>query len=399
MLPVIVASAWIQNGPPTPLPKPYATKSVIRVPKLFPAPSNFLRAPRGFRVSLYADGLVHPRMMAVAPNGDVFVVETRIELKGKQPHRVVVLSDPGRLRRATERSVYSEDVSMPFGIAFAFGHLYVANTGSIVRWPYRVGDRQAPSSPETVLAGIPQDGYRNHWTRNIRFSPDRRTLFLTIGSELNVAEEGPRRAVIEAYDVQTDGRLDGSSRQRFAFGMRNPIGLDINPVSGALWANVAERDYLGDDLVPDYLTSVKRSGFYGWPNYYMGRFHDPRMPVRPALRNRSIAPDVPFLAHSTPIDVRFCVSRSFPSGFRGDAFVTLHGSQNRSKLDGYKVVRVRFRNGRPTGEIDDFVVGWLPKGSNRKIYGRPAGLAFLPDGSLLVADDWGGRIWRVASTR
>lgn len=374
------------------LAKPYATKSVINIPKLVPAPKSFLKVPKGFKVELYADGLRHPRMMAVAENGDVFVVETRIEVKEKnQPNRVTVLWSSSGSGKPDRKKIYADGLNLPFGIQLGFGHLYVANTGSIVRWPYKTGDREAEGKPEIILSGIPEDGYRNHWTRNIRFSQDWRTLYLTIGSEQNVAAEGERRAVIETYPVDEGGHL-GKQRQTLASGMRNPIGLDFNPVTGALWANVAERDYLGDELVPDFLTEVKAGGFYGWPYYYIGPHLDPRMVEIPKLRAKVIRPDVLFLAHTTPIDVKFCRG----SWFYGDAIVALHGSQNRSRLMGYKVVRVRFKNGKATGSFEDFVTGWLPKGSNKQIYGRPAGLAFLADGSLLIADDWGGRIWRVS---
>lgn len=373
------------------LAKPLATKSVINVPKLVPSPASFLHVPPGFKVDLYVDGLRHPRMMAVSENGDLFVVETRIEVREKnQPNRVTVLWKSAGSNKPDHRKIYADKLNLPFGIQFGFGFLYVANTGSVVRWPYKSGDHVAPSEPETVLDGIPQDGYRNHWTRNIRFSPDFKTLFLTIGSEQNVAAEGERRAVIESYSLDSGGRITGGKRI-VANGMRNPIGLDFNPVSGALWANVAERDYLGDELVPDYLTEVKSGGFYGWPYYYIGPHLDPRMVEMPRLKGRIVVPDVLFPAHTTPIDVKFCRG----DWYRGDAIVALHGSQNRSQLMGYKVVRVRFKGGKATGKFEDFVTGWLPKGSNKKIYGRPAGLAFLADGSLLIADDWGGRIWRV----
>jgi len=399
----LVSYVWliaaILSEPAVPeLPAPLATPSVIRVPKLVPSAEQYLRAPNGFQVRLFADGLRHPRMMALAPNGDVFVVQTRLELPEKnQPHSVVVLRDSDGDGTAESRSVWSEELDYPFGIAFDFGHLYVANTGSIVRWPYQTGARKAPGNPETVLAGIPSNGYRNHWTRNIIFSPDNQFVFLTIGSENNVAEEGPRRAVIERYPLDSGGLIAGKG-ETYASGMRNPIGLDFNPVTGALWANVAERDYLGDELVPDYTTAVRQGGFYGWPNYFIGPHHDPRMPERPLLKKKAIVPDVLQPSHSTPIDILFYRGSSFPAEYRGDAFVALHGSQNRKKLNGYKVVRIRFdKYGRATGKVEDFVTGWLPTGSNREIHGRPAGLLELADGSLLIADDWGGRIWRVSA--
>ncbi len=382
-------STFLQQLPPP-------SKSVINLPKLVRTSKSFLSVPAGFKVNLFAGGLRHPRMMAVAPNGDAFVVETRIERNDlPHPNRVTVLWDNDKNGNADGRTLFADKLSYPFGITFGFDHLYVANTDKIVRWPYSSGLRTARTKPEVVLDKIPSNGYRNHWTRNIRISPDKRTFLLTIGSEFNVAEEGPRRAVIESYQLDSGGEIQ-SGPQLMASGMRNPIGLDFNPITGALWANVAERDYLGDGLVPDYLTQVRVGGFYGWPYYYIGSHHDPRMPEKPDLRKRSLRPDVLFPAHATAIDIKFITSEMF-SSYKNDAFVTLHGSQNRSRMVGYKVVRVVFNEqGRPTGEIKDFVTGWLPKGSNKIIYGRPAGLAFLPDGSLLIADDWAGKIWRVS---
>ncbi len=364
-------------------------KSVIRVPKQIPAPRSFLTGAKGFAVDLFVDNLNQPRKLAIAPNGDVFVVETRLERPIKnQPHEVVVLSGFDKDGRPTRRSSWSKELNYPFGIQFAFGHLYVANTGSIVRWPYAVGQTVAQGKPEVMLDGIPSNGYRNHWTRNILFDSAFKSLYLTIGSVENRDEEGPRRAVIERYKVDGSGRL--SSPEAFATGMRTPIGLAFHPNNGSLWANVAERDYEGDDLVPDFFTSVRPHGFYGWPYSYIGNHHDAKMPRKPELEDTAIVPDVLFGAHSTPIDVLF---------IKEGAVVTLHGSQNRSRLNGYKVVLIPFgANGKPSGPPQDLVTGWLPKWSNKEIYGRPAGLAIQKDGSILIVDDWGGKIWRLRRT-
>lgn len=359
-------------------------KSVIRVPKMVPAPKQFITCAKGWRAELFAEGLKHPRMMAVAPNGDVFVVQTRLEIKElNQPHEVVVLSGRDRTGRPTRKTLWSNAPFYPFGIQFAHGHLYVANTDSVVRWPYQPGQTSTTAKPEVMLSGIPSKGYRNHWTRNILFTPDEKQMFLTIGSEENLAEEGPRRAVIERYPVDSSGRL--GKGERYASGLRNPIGLAIRPQTGELYANVAERDYKGDELVPDFFTRIQRGGFYGWPYCFLGGRHDPSMPRKPALERTAIMPDINFEAHATPIDCKF-----IPEG----AVVALHGSQNRSTMTGYRVVLIPFKNGRPKGPIRDLAVGWLPAGSNREIYGRPAGLALLGD-DILVADDWGGRIWRL----
>jgi glucose/arabinose dehydrogenase len=370
---------------------PHGGKSVIRVPKLIEAPEHFLSTAKGFSIDLFADKLNQPRKIAIAPDGNVFVVLTRLERPIKnQPHAVVVLSGFDKAHRPTVRSTWTKDLDYPFGIQFGFGHLYIANTDSIIRWTYAPGQTAPSGKPELILDHIPAKGYRNHWTRNILFDSVFHSLFLTIGSVENLDREDSRRAGIERYQLDPTGRIVGP-RESYASGMRNPIGLAIQPGTGRLWANVAERDYEGDDLVPDFLTSVRPHGFYGWPYAYIGNHHDPRMPHKPELERTTIVPDVLFLAHSTPIDVAF-----IPEG----AVVTLHGSQNRSVLDGYKVVLIPFgANHKPSGPPQDLVTGWLPKWSNREIYGRPAGLAVMPDGSILIVDDWGGKIWRLRRTR
>lgn len=395
ILPLALLLSHQQNMPQVPKGGP----SVIRVPTLKPAPKSFLKAPKGFKVSLYADNLRNPRMMAAAPNGDVFVVETRIEKAIKNmPHQVHVLGKMGSDGKAKDLGVWSDQLNYPFGIRFAFGCLYVANTGSIVRWNYKLGQTRPKEKAETVLSGIPDLGYRNHWTRNILFSHDFKHLFLTIGSEKNLAEEGPRRAAIERYNLDEGGQIIGKGTL-FANGLRNPIGLATNPRNNELWTAVNERDYQGDDLVPDFATSVKEGGFYGWPYYYIGGHRDTRMPNKPALKDKVLVPSVLFTAHTAPIDLTFASSTMFPPEYNGDLYVTQHGSQNRSKMVGYKIVRIRMdAKGKPTGKVEDFVTGWLPPGSNKEIYGRPAGLCFLPDGSMLVADDWAGKIWRISHT-
>ena len=377
----------------TKLPAP--SKSVILVPKLVPFTKPFLKVPKGYQVNLYAEGLKAVRMIAVAPNDDVFVVQTRIEVKDPHlPHQVTGLWDSKRTGVADNRKLWSDKLNLPFGIQFAYGHLYVSNTGSIVRWPYVSGERSTSGEPETILDGIPQNGYRNHWTRNILFDESANKLYLTIGSEQNVAVEGERRAIVESYDIDLEGKITGS-KNLYANGMRNPIGLAFNPKNHQLFVNVVERDYLGDGIPPDFSTSINQGDYFGWPYTYLGKHKDPRIKV-PAPNHTVKIPDFILQAHSTPIDIKFVTSPMFPE-LAGDALVSLHGSQNRSKLNGYKIIRLKFNSkGEPSGQFEDFISGWLPDGSNKEIYGRPAGLAFLHDGSLLIADDWGGRIWRVS---
>ena len=387
----------LQEPDRTHLPKP--SKSVILVPKLVPFQEPFLKVPKGYSVNLFAEGLKAVRMIAVAPNDDVFVVQTRIEVKDPHlPHQVTVLWDANHDGVAEGRSVWSDKLNLPFGIQFAYGHLYVSNTGSIVRWPYTSGERTAKNDPEMILDGIPQNGYRNHWTRNILFDEPANTLYLTIGSEENVKVEGDRRAVIERYKITPDGTIDGE-RTLLARGMRNPVGIAFEPRTHQLYANVIERDYMGDNLPPDFTTSISLGDHYGWPYYYIGNHRDARIKEEPPAEIIPKVPDFILPAHVSPIDIKFVDSPMFPE-YKGDAFVSLHGTQNRSRLDGYKILRLKFDSkGKPTGKYEDFITGWLPSHSNKEIYGRPAGMAFLHDGSLLIADDWGGRIWRVSQDK
>ncbi len=367
---------------------PERGKSVLRIPKLIPSPTHdFLTAPPGFTVSLDADGLNTPRWLVVAPDGARFVVESHVERKGAgpAPNRVSVLS-------GDQKTIWADGLNLPFGIALFRGFLYVANTDSVVRWPYRPGQTTADRPAEVVLSGIPERGMRQHWTRNLLFAPDGSKMYLTIGSKENADIEEELRGTIVTYDIDSSGKPHGAPKI-LARGMRNPVGLALQPRTGKLWSVVNERDYLGDALVPDFLTEVKPGAHYGWPWYYLGSHRDPRLPENRAIRGKITVPEVFFTAHSAPLGLVF--GRGGKWGF--DAFVALHGSQNRSEFVGYSVVRVPFdERGRPTGPPVPFLSGWLksPKNSN-DVYGRPAGLAWARDGSLLVTDDWAGRIYRV----
>lgn len=361
---------------------PQRGKSVIRLPRQVASPpTDFLKGPPGSSITLVAEGLEHPRWLTVAENGDLFVVESRLEIKTKtQPNRVTVIAKDG------SRTVFADNLYLPFGIAFHKGFLYVANTGSVVRWPYQPGQQKADRPAETVISGIPERGMRQHWTRNLAFSPDGKWLYLTIGSKENAAIEEPLRGTIVRYAVDASGK-PGGKPTIFAAGMRNPIGLAFHPKTQALWAVVSERDYLGDDLVPDFLTEVRAKDFFGWPYYYLGKHHDPRLPERPDLKAKTRVPDLLFPAHSAPLGLVFDP--------QGSAYIALHGSQNRSVFVGYKVVVVPAGSRAPR----DFVTGWLPNPQKNEVYGRPAGLAWDREGDLLIADDWGGRLWRVRFRR
>ncbi len=375
---------------PSDLPPLYATPSANNGPGVVARPPGAsLHVPPGFEIGEWATGLNNPRALAVAPNGDVFVAESG-------PNRVLVLRD-GANSGPPQRSVFADGLRQPFGIAFyppgpAPRFVYVANTNSVVRFPYARGDLKASGTPQTIVPDLPGGGYHQHWTRRIVFRPDGKKLYVSVGSQSNVGEEEERRAAILEFNP------DGSGYRVFASGLRNPVGLAFSPVTGQLWAAVNERDGLGDDLVPDYATSVKDGGFYGWPYYYIGAHHDPRMPEKPELAAKAIVPDVLLEAHSAALSVLFYTGHQFPASYQDAAFVGLHGSWNRSERSGYKVVRLLLdKSGRATGAYEDFVTGWaLPDGS---VWGRPVDVAQAGDGSLLISDDGGGKIWRVRASR
>ncbi len=373
---------------PDEMPEPFASQSVRRSSRKVDRPAGAsLRVPEGFGVNTFSEGIFrNPRMMALAPNGDVFVSDS-------SANRIIVLRDKNGDGRADEDYVFTDDVTQPFGMAFYKEWLYVANTDSVVRFRYKPGDLEATGSPEKII-DLPGKGYRQHWTRNLVFSADGSKLFVTVGSESNVSiEPDPRRAAISVYDP------DGGNHRIFASGIRNPVGVAVNPRSGELWTAVNERDGLGDDLVPDYVTSVKDGGFYGWPYVYIGKNIDPRRKedVKPEHLESVLVPDVLVRSHSAALGIIFYQGEMFPEEYRGDAFVAFHGSWNRQKLTGYKVIRIRFdESGKPQGnEYEDFLSGWLPDPDSTDVWGRPVGLLVLKDGSMLVTDDGANKIWRV----
>ena len=360
---------------PKSLPKPYATESADNGPKVTPRNGAPLHVAKGFRVEPYATGLDRPRKVTVAPNGDVFVAES-------YAGRVSVL-------RGGEKSTFAEGLDQPYGIAFyppgpSPRYVYIAHTDKVVRYPYRNGDLKVRGEGERLMA-LPGGGYNQHWTRNVLFGPKGDRMFVTVGSASNASPEpAPRASILVASP-------DGTSAQTFANGIRNPVGLAFQPGTDRLWAAVNERDRLGDGLVPDYATHVEKGGFYGWPYFYIGANLDPRVPTLPNARLRSgIVPDVLLEAHCAALGVAFPPSAS---PFKG-AFVSMHGSWNRSKRSGYKIVRlVLDAKGDATGRYEDFVWGFAtPQG---RVWGRPVDLAFDRAGNLLFTDDGGGAVWRV----
>jgi glucose/arabinose dehydrogenase len=368
------------------LPPPFHTKSAGNPPRVVDRPADAkLTVPPGFRIDLWADDLRDPRNMVLAPNGDVFVADSA---EGK----IVVLRDTNGDALPDKRWVFADELHGPFGLAFRGQHLYVGNTDAVVRFDYTSGQTEAAAEPVRITP-LPAGG---HATRNVLFSADGSKMYVAVGSASNVDDETsePLRAAITEYNP------DGTGQRTFASGLRNPIGLAWNPANGTLWTAVNERDGLGDDLVPDYVTEVKDGAFYGWPFSYIGRNADPRREgERPDLVARAVPPSLLLESHSAPITLAFYEGTMFPEAWRGGAFVALHGSWNRSLRTGYKVVHIPFRNGQPAGGYDDFVTGWAPDPDRDQVWGRPAGLLVLRDGSLLISDDGAGVIWRVTRSR
>jgi len=374
---------------------PYDTPSSQNHPKTVKQPEGaWPKAPEGFEVTKFATGLGQPRVIVRAPNGDLFVAESG-------PGRVRVFRDADGDGKPEAQETFATGLSRPFGIAFyPLGpdpkYVYVANTDSVVRLPYKSGDLKATGAAETIIADIPSGneavGGGGHWTRDLQFSADGKTLFVSVGSRSNVTDDASekRRADILAFDP------DGKNERTYAWGIRNPVGLAIDPATGKLWTSVNERDGLGDDLVPDYITHVEEGGFYGWPWYYLaGANQDPRHKGKhPELKDKVITPDVLLQSHSASLDLTFYDGEAFPEAYRGDVFAAEHGSWNRSRRTGYKVVRAPIKKGAATGEYEDFLVGFVtPDGD---VWGRPVGVAMAKDGSLMVTDDASGTVWRVA---
>ncbi len=372
------------------LPPPQVQKGPVNFSKVIPQPADAqLTLPPGFEIATYAEGdLKRPRWLALAPNGDVFVAES-------EGSRISVLRDKNNDGKVDERFVFADGLNAPFGLAFWKDYLYVGNNNAVIRFKYKAGQTKAEAAPEKV-ADLPGNGYREHWTRNVLFNADGSKLYVTVGSKSNVdAGEEPMRAAISEFNP------DGSGHRIYASGVRNPIGLDWNPRTKQLWAAVQERDLIGNDLVPDYVTSIKEGAFYGWPYAYIGQHEDPRRAgEQPDLVRKTVVPDVLIQAHSAVLGLVFYQGKMFPEEYRNDAFVALHGSWNRDRRTGYKIIRIHFdKSGKPVGGYDDFVTGWMLGENRPEVWGRPVGLLVLNDGSMLITDDGANKIWRVTYSR
>ncbi len=381
----MVLSAAVGVAQLAKLAEPFATPSVRNTATIVAKPDALqLEAPVGFTVTLYADNLQAPRTMMYAPNGDLFVAQSRAG-------SVVILRDNNNDGIPDTRYTYAQGLNGVFGMAIHDGYLYLGRTDSIIRYKYKDGDTQAQGTPEK-LVDFPTGG---HSTRTIVFSRDGKKMYVAVGSMSNKSDgEDPVRAAINEYNP------DGTGHRIFASGLRNPVALTLYPGTDTIWTSVNERDTLGDDLVPDYITSVKDGGFYGWPYSYIGSNYDPEHKgKRPDLVARAIVPDVLIPAHSAAVGLTFYTGTQFPERYRNGAFIGLHGSWNRSKLAGYRIAFVPFQNGKPAGPLEDFVTGWILNGGNPgTAWGRPVSPYVAKDGSLLITDDVANKIWRVQYT-
>ena len=372
----------ITHGQKPELPAPYSTKSAGNGPHNEAPPPGFLpTVPQGFRINVFASDFKVPRWLAVAPNGDIFLAETGA-------NQIVVMRDPQNTGEAKEREIFATGTRRVFGIAFKDDYVYVGDTNELVRFHYdrKTSKRLGEAEP---LMKLPTGG---HETRSVAIAPDGKHVFVSVGSGSNInTGEDPIRAAVTICD------LDGKNARLYGTGLRNAVGLAIEPVTGAVWVSVNERDELGDNLPPDYFTSVKDGGFYGWPYSYIGSNVDDRVkPQKPELVAKAIIPDVLLGAHVAPLQFAFYTGKQFPESYWGGAFIAEHGSWNRATRAGYQIAFVAFKDGQPSADPVPFLTGLVPDPKGRDVSGRPVGVAVAPDGSLLVADDGAGKIYRIS---
>jgi glucose/arabinose dehydrogenase len=355
------------------------------------------QAPAGFKVELYAQNFTEPRLILTAPNGDLFVADSKAG-------EVKVLRGVNPDGKATTTETFASGLDHPFGIAFYPNGanpkwIYIANTTSLVRFPYKNGDFKATVAPQTIVPVLP--GYAQlrgggHWTRDVVFSKDGTRMFISVGSGSNIDDPDTHPREFHRADV-LEYTPEGKFVKIYASGIRNCVGEAINPTTGQLWCSTNERDQLGNNLVPDYITHIEEGGFYGWPYFYIGAHSDPRLGGKhPELKSKVIVPDVLLQPHFASLEMTFYTGKQFPAAYNGDAFAAEHGSWNRNKRAGYEVIRVPMKNGHATGEYEDFLTGFVR--ADGKVWGRPVGVAVAKDGSLFVSDDGSKSIWHVIYT-
>jgi glucose/arabinose dehydrogenase len=376
------------------LPAPFDTPDVNNGPSLVEKPKDaWPQVPPGFKVELYSTDLKNPRLIRTAPNGDLFVAESG-------PGRIKIFRGITKEGKPEQTAVFASGLNKPFGIAFYPPgpdpkFVYVGDTDAVVRFAYANGDLKAGGPAEEILkvpAGGSIDG--GHWTRDVVFSRDGGKMYVSVGSRSNVGDTDGDPSEFHRANILEAGP-DGKDLRVYASGIRNAVGLAVDPTSGLLWASVNERDRLGDNLPPDYITHVADGGFYGWPWYYIGPHQDPRHAGKhPELKDKVIVPDVLLEPHNASLELTFYAGKQFPPAFSGDIFAAEHGSWNRSVRTGYEIIRVRLKDGRATGEYEDFLTGFVR--ADGQVWGRPVGVAVAADGSLMMSDDGGNRLWRIS---
>jgi glucose/arabinose dehydrogenase len=384
VLPAILSAQVIgvTHGQKPQLPAPYSTKSAGNGPHNTAPPSGFLpTVPQGFKINVFASDFKTPRWLTVAPNGDIFLAETGA-------NQIVVMRDPQNTGGAKEREIFATGTRRVFGIAFKDDYVYVGDTNELVRFRYDPKTSKRLGEAESLMK-LPTGG---HETRTVAIAPDGKHVYVTVGSGSNIGVgEDPIRAAVSICD------LDGKNARLWGTGLRNAVGLAIQPVTGEVWVTVNERDELGDNLPPDYFTSVKDGGFYGWPYSYIGSNVDDRVkPQKPELVAKAIIPDVLLGAHVAPLEFAFYTGKQFPQSYWGGAFIAEHGSWNRASRAGYQIAFVAFKDGQPSADPVPFMTGLVPDPSAPDVLGRPVGVAVAPDGSLLVSDDGANKIYRIS---
>ncbi len=400
------------------LPEPFATKSTSNYSNVIGwEEGQTPKAPEGFTVTKYADGFENPRWMYVTPNGDVLVADSNSNYSILKQIGATIIGAGGSnnlkhsadvitLLRDTNNDgtpdlretllTKNEGLNQPFGMLVIGDWLYVANTDAVVRYPYKVGQTKITVMGEKI-ADLPAGEVNRHWTRNIISNADNSKIYIAVGSGDNIGEKGMEHEVMRANILVMNP--DGSDLEIYASGLRNPVGMDWEPTTKTLWTSVNERDELGDNLVPDYLTSIQEGGYYGWPYTYWGSNYDPRVPIPPYIRLReALVPDVDLGSHTASLGLVFYTADAFPKKYKNGAFVVQHGSWNRDILSGYRVVFIPFENGKPAGKPEDFLTGFIVDPSRDEVRGRPVGAVVMPDGAMLITDDTTHHIWRIAYT-
>jgi glucose/arabinose dehydrogenase len=380
------------------LPAPYATAAVRNPSHVIGWPDGKTpKAPEGFTVNKYADHLKTPRWIYVLPNNDVLV--SCAKTGTGSPDLILLFRGLDQNGQPTLRDTFLSGLNQPFGMLLLGDKFYVANTDGVLIYPYQTGQTRITAKGKKILS-LPAGGYNNHWTRNLIANAEGSKIYVTVGSGSNVGEHGIAHEDHRANILEINP--DGTGERVYAYGLRNPVGMGWEPSTKTLWTAVNERDNLGDELVPDFMTSVHEGGFYGWPYSYFGKHLDPRITgkdQRPDLVSKAIVPDLSLGSHTASLGLAFYTGTSFPIKYQGGAFIGQHGSWNRSVLTGYRVAFVPFKDGKPAGEQEDFLTGFIADASKSEVYGRPVGVTVLSDGSLLVADDSSGVLWRVSAKK